>query len=323
MNSNPTSVDVDISFKNLTEATQLLVAEADEIHMITIALKILAYYTHSNRVELWLLTKDNKTVRFAGLLSDDKVTMPNHLVSIAETPIQKIMDSRVAAIYSEEGEAERYYVPLIGTKNLVKGIVIINLPLDAQLSVTELQTINILSELVSVSLERIQYFQLAVYDVLTGLYVRRQFDIRILEETARVKRYGGSLGIMIADIDYFKHFNDTYGHQQGDMILHDIAAILLKTVREDVDIPCRYGGEEFATIMPNTDIKGVITAAERFRLKCARYTFPGQSESDRVTVSIGAASMEGDSEVSSQEFFRRADAMLYKAKETGRNKVFS
>jgi len=323
MTNNSASTDTVVSFKNLTEAAQLLVSETDENRIITIALMSLAHFTHSRRIELWLVARNNKSVKLKGLLTDDEVTMPDHPIIAIENPMAKVMNLRVAGIYSSENGVERYYVPMIGSKNHSKGVIVIDLPDNVNFSYNDLQTINILTDLVSVSIERLQYLHLSVYDSLTGLFVRRQFDIRILEETARVMRYGGELGIMIADIDHFKLFNDTYGHQQGDNVLQELGEILKETVRINVDIPCRYGGEELVTIMPSTGGEGAWMAAERFRQNCEQHAFSGQEDPLKVTVSIGVAAIEDGVSITPEGFIKRADIMLYKAKETGRNKVLA
>jgi len=171
------------------------------------------------------------------------------------------------------------------------------------------------------SLENTKFYRLAMFDGLTGLYVRREFDARLAEEMARIYRYGGDLSIFLADIDHFKHFNDTYGHLQGDMVLQELAGILRDSIRKDVDIACRYGGEELVVILPNSDAAAGYLLAERFRKNCEDFDFQGQSKPLKVTVSIGVASINRDIHLSNNDFISAADSMLYKAKDSGRNQV--
>jgi diguanylate cyclase (GGDEF)-like protein len=125
----------------------------------------------------------------------------------------------------------------------------------------------------------------------------------------------------MTDIDHFKNLNDTYGHQKGDLVLGLCAKLLRNSLRKDVDVPCRYGGEEFAAIMPATDVDGAARIAERVRQSCEGLPFLGEEKQIKVTMSIGIAAMNQERWINGTELLRRADTMLYEAKRTGRNRV--
>ncbi len=163
-------------------------------------------------------------------------------------------------------------------------------------------------------------YEESITDGLTGLYIHKYFQARLEEELKRIKRYGGKLALVMFDIDHFKSFNDTYGHQQGDIVLKYVAKILKNTVRQDVDVPCRYGGEEFAVIMPNTDHEGAAIFAERLRKNVEQYEFPGQEFPVKVTISLGVAVALDDAK-ERLELIKKADIALYYSKENGRNQV--
>ncbi len=170
------------------------------------------------------------------------------------------------------------------------------------------------------SIENARLYKLATVDSLTSLYVRHFFDINIEREFNRVKRYGGHLSLLVTDVDHFKKFNDTYGHQMGDRVLRLVAQAVKGCVRH-VDVPARYGGEEFAIILPEADGEAAVMIAERIRGKIEQIVIQHRSATVGVTVSIGVSSFSHSSASSPKEFIREADEALYAAKESGRNRV--
>lgn len=158
----------------------------------------------------------------------------------------------------------------------------------------------------------------AVTDELTGLANHGRFQELLAHESEQVRRYHHSLGLIMLDIDNFKQVNDTYGHQQGDVVLRRVARVLRDTSRE-VDVPARYGGEEMALILPHTDLEGSYAIAERLREEIQTLRVPRLDGSGvlRVTASIGvAASLDGDKDA----LIAEADAALYAAKREGKNR---
>ncbi len=161
--------------------------------------------------------------------------------------------------------------------------------------------------------------QLADHDPLTGLLNRRSFVARVNDEINRSRRYNNAMSYMIIDIDYFKKINDTYGHLTGDAVLKEFAKKILALLRES-DFIGRIGGEEFAVTLPDTNMDSANIMAERIRKNIAESTIQYKNISIDFTVSIGIASFMKNAE-SSEEVFSRADAALYQAKNSGRNKV--
>jgi len=161
---------------------------------------------------------------------------------------------------------------------------------------------------------------LAITDGLTGLYNHRYFQKNINSEVTRVRRYLRPLSLMMFDIDFFKNFNDTYGHPMGDLVLKEISKAIKKNVRK-VDIACRYGGEEFAVILPETKIKDTILVAEKIRSSVEKIRFnTGRGiKKEKVTISGGVAQFK--SGMTKVDFIRCADDSLYKAKTEGKNKI--
>ena len=161
----------------------------------------------------------------------------------------------------------------------------------------------------------------AIHDGLTELFNHRHFFERLQSEVARSRRYGTPVSLLMIDIDDFKRFNDDYGHLTGDEALRAVAAVLAGEMRRDVDSACRYGGEEFAVILPNTS-GTAADVAERLRQKIEKMTFTAADghELGGVQVSIGVAVHSGaDTDVDS--LVSDADRALYVAKSLGKNRI--
>ncbi|MBI5328134.1 MAG: diguanylate cyclase, partial [Deltaproteobacteria bacterium] len=210
---------------------------------------------------------------------------------------------------------------------------------------TDLELLKAVAENVAVALENARLYKetkvMAITDGLTGLYNRRFFVTRLKQEISRAERYNRPLSLLIMDIDYFKHYNDTHGHQGGDEILRGFAGVITQAIRNS-DIAARYGGEEFVIISPETDKEQAVKMAEKLRKIIADYPFPLKQTqpNGNLTVSIGVAVFkpvpaglpsngsiggikQGTDAANADELIKKADDALYKAKETGRNKVVS
>ena len=160
--------------------------------------------------------------------------------------------------------------------------------------------------------------QYATLDALTNLNNRRQFEVRLKQEIATTKRQKNPLCAMMVDIDFFKKVNDTYGHASGDAVLRTVASIIKEHLRES-DIPSRYGGEEFAVLLPYTHIEEAKIVGERLRKAVETTPIPIDKKNINVTISMGLA--EFSPQETGEDLFKRADSALYEAKESGRNRV--
>jgi diguanylate cyclase (GGDEF)-like protein len=162
----------------------------------------------------------------------------------------------------------------------------------------------------------------AVTDELTGLFNHRRFQEVMFAEVERARRYDAEMGLIMLDIDNFKRVNDTYGHMQGDMVLREVARVLKQSARE-IDEPARYGGEEMAVALPQTDLDGAYRFAERVRHRIEELELPLLDGDGilRVTASFGAASLSSASEADKEGLVAAADAALYRAKRSGKNRT--
>ncbi len=179
--------------------------------------------------------------------------------------------------------------------------------------------INVIS-FAAISIENSNLYRQATVDRMTKLYTHHQFQKKLEEEIKKARRYDGVFSLLMFDIDHFKKFNDTYGHLQGDIIIKEIASIFSKSVR-DVDFPSRYGGEEFITILPETDVTHAAKVAERLRATVENYQFPGEGGPFKATISIGVAEFDKERVYYNVDIIEAVDSALYCSKQNGRNRV--
>lgn len=165
--------------------------------------------------------------------------------------------------------------------------------------------------------------RLAMVDGLTQIANRRRFDEYLNKEWRRMKREGNKLALILCDIDFFKPYNDNYGHQEGDICLQRVAQTIHSVIKRPGDLAARYGGEEFAVILPNTHAEGAVRVAERIREKIQQLKIPhAQSSVDQyVTLSMGVSCVIHNQEFNAGDLVNAADDALYKAKAQGRNRV--
>ncbi len=157
-------------------------------------------------------------------------------------------------------------------------------------------------------------------DELTGLFNYRHFVHSLDVEMERVRRSGLSLSLIMMDVDHFKEFNDRWGHESGNIALKQLARTVQATVRRS-DIPCRYGGEEFAILLPDTVITDAVRLAERLRSNISEISLTIEGEQISLSASFGVDAFSENENLDATRFIARADSYLYAAKEAGRNCV--
>jgi diguanylate cyclase (GGDEF)-like protein len=165
--------------------------------------------------------------------------------------------------------------------------------------------------------------QLAGLDGLTGVPNRRRFDEMLATEWHRAQRHGGSLALIMLDIDFFKSYNDHYGHPQGDDCLRKVTSALSTVLRRAADFLARYGGEEFAAILADMTLDEAVITAEQMRERVAEQAIPHgcSAIAPYVTISLGVAARTPGEQDSAADLLADADAALYRAKHAGRNQV--
>lgn len=170
---------------------------------------------------------------------------------------------------------------------------------------------------------RDQLAQMAVTDALTGLSNRRQLEVTLRAEISRLAPAGAWLSVIMLDIDFFKLFNDTYGHPEGDRCIAMVAAALTRAVHKVSGMTARYGGEEFACVLPGADPDSALATAREIQVQVQSLNIPhsGSTVSSSVTVSIGIASARTHSDMDGALWLQHADHQLYTSKNSGRNTI--
>jgi diguanylate cyclase (GGDEF)-like protein len=184
----------------------------------------------------------------------------------------------------------------------------------------QLSVLATIAQQAAVAVENAHHYTLATVDSLTGLHLRDYFFRRFEEEYVRVRRYAGAFSILMLDLDGFKEINDRHGHLAGDRYLRALGAAIRARMR-GADLACRYGGDEFCILLPETDLAGARPIAERLRQALARLVVDVEDASLRTTVSIGIASYPEHDTGDIKGLLLRADQALYQAKRAGRDRV--
>ena len=216
--------------------------------------------------------------------------------------------------------ASRMSIPLISFGQTL-GVLTLHSSRRNAFRETELQSLESVADICANSIQNAHYVervkQLAYLDGLTGIFNRRFFELRILEEIERARRYGTGMAVIMADIDQFKRLNDEFGHLLGDEVLRQASSLFHQQLRK-IDVVCRYGGEEFAILLTQTNAEQAIAIAEKLRRLVEGYQFPGVPRT--VTISAGVAAFPAHGK-SRDDLIRAADHGLYAAKQAGRNRV--
>jgi diguanylate cyclase (GGDEF)-like protein len=185
---------------------------------------------------------------------------------------------------------------------------------------SQLQVLSAISLETAIAVQNARLYELATVDGLTRLYVRRYFDQRIKDEWRRARRYQTQFSVVLLDLDDFKNVNDEFGHAVGDKVLREAARIVLRNLR-GIDIAGRFGGEEFAVVLPRASAAQANKVAERIRADVAREAITANGYTVAVTASLGVASFPDCGQKSVEDLVERADIALYRAKRSGKNRV--
>lgn len=223
-----------------------------------------------------------------------------------------------AGLYVESGS--RMCIPLVSFGQTL-GMLVLDSDRTGAFNTNDTQPLESVADICATAIQNAHYVdrvkQLAYLDGLTGIFNRRFFELRIAEEIERARRFDSGMGVIMIDIDQFKRLNDEFGHLLGDEVLRQVSSILHQQLRK-IDVVCRYGGEEFAILLPQTSPQYSLGVAEKLRRMVEAWQFPGVPRA--VTISAGAANYP-DHGTTRDELVKAADAGLYAAKQAGRNRV--
>jgi len=237
--------------------------------------------------------------------------------TLIENDVSKIAGSM--GFYLET--ASRMCIPLVSFGQTL-GVLVLDSSEIGAFNIQDKQPLESVADICATAIQNAHYVermkQLAYLDGLTGIFNRRFFELRMAEELERARRFGAGMAVIMVDIDHFKRLNDEFGHLIGDEVLRQVSSIFHQQLRK-IDVVCRYGGEEFAILLSQTNPVHALTVAEKLRAMVEEWQFPGVPRP--VTISAGAASYP-DNGTTRDELVKAADAGLYAAKQAGRNQVF-
>lgn len=253
----------------------------------------------------------------------------------AKDPVEEWAGSKRAPVLVEDLRSDRRFKALAGAafrSAVVAPVLVLREPVgfvrlessaDRAFDPGDLRAVDLFTTLASLSIESAHLFEqarlLAVHDGLTRLYTHRAFQARLQEELLRAARGRSDVSLVLGDIDHFKSFNDTLGHQAGDQVLKDVAARWQALARE-VDLVARYGGEEFVMVLPGVGAADAARIAEELRGRIETQPLLLGSRRTNVTMSFGVATFPQDA-ITPSQLVRAADERLYRAKKSGRNRV--
>lgn len=273
-------------------------------------------------------------LRILDIIHDSKVIDTLHQASLTGADVLEKYHWMITDLKNRALLKSAAYLPLVRRKRIIGALLLLSH--DAKRYPQGIGTFFLqkLSAMIAVAIENClnqqRLREISYQDVLTRVYNRRYFDLRLKDEIARSLRWKDDLVCMFLDVDYFKRINDTYGHQIGDDVLVHIASLIKMQVRA-CDIVARYGGEEFVVVLPATSLQSAHEIAERLRQSVYSNLHDFQGEQFRVSISIGMANLQSTSTSPLQEkpncesigtlLLARADAALYQAKEGGRNQI--
>ncbi|MBU1078004.1 MAG: GGDEF domain-containing protein [Spirochaetes bacterium] len=214
-------------------------------------------------------------------------------------------------------------IPIIIRDNIFGVIEVANERKNKNLDEFDYYIVSIISKLAVSKIEHSQLYNWAIIDNLTQLYNFHYFQTVLDKEMARVKRHAHDLCVIMIDIDNFKVVNDTYGHPAGNIVLKTISRIIRMSIRKSIDIPIRYGGDEFLLILPETNMKGAMHLSERILESIRGHEFLLNNDQVFVTCSMGISSLKHGKMIRKEELIKKADDALYKSKNKGKNRITS
>ncbi len=244
----------------------------------------------------------------------------SEVVATSGTVIESDLSQAPEAFRLFRESASRLSIPMISFGQTLGVLTLHSSKVDA-FRESDLRSLESVADICANSIQNAHYVdrvkQLAYLDGLTGIFNRRFFELRILEEIERARRYGAGMAVIMADIDQFKNLNDEFGHLLGDEVLRQVSSIFHQQLRK-IDVVCRYGGEEFAVLLTQTNADQAFAVAEKLRKTVENWQFPGVTRTITISAGIATFPLHG---MTRDELVRAADNGLYAAKQAGRNRV--
>ena len=326
-------------FKALIRVNSVITSSLDKTMVLKNILDQTKILMECRRSSILLVDTEINQLKFAYLTNEDeKENLQNISLDLGEgiagwvwqhgNPIlikDAKKDERFSSIADKKTEFTTnslIAVPLVVNGNIIGVMEAVNKIDGTYFTDFEMEVLNYLSIQAAIAIDNAKLYELAITDSLTKLFAKRYFLRRLNDEFKRTKRYNLDMSLIFFDIDNFKNINDKFGHLTGDRALFEVSKIIKNNLRQ-IDLPCRYGGEEFCLILPETNQNGAIHLAEKIRKKIEAKIYEYMGSSFKLTISGGIASIKENHIGTEEELIDIADKALYFSKENGRNQVSS
>ena len=317
----------------LYQASQMISSELQLQALLDMAMSAISEITDIERGSTWLYEEEHRSFNLMSHLGD-ATELPDTL-ALEDSEILQMSHDRKESFEYEQGRSEHpatlkrldekvfgrsfVVVPILNQGEFL-GLVHLCAAESANgFTNRDIRLIKVFAVQLGAAVKNAQLYEQAITDGMTKLYLHRYFKQRLLDEIKRAARFKRSLALIMVDIDHFKCLNDNYGHQTGDDVLRHVAAILRRAVRTH-DLPVRYGGEEFALVLPETDMIGAVAVAERVRRSIENDYLEVSGVVHKISASFGV-SVFPDCADDMDSLIKAADVALYWSKEHGRNQV--
>ncbi len=316
----------------LYQASQMISSELQLQALLDMAMSAISEITEIERGSTWLFDEEHKSFSLMSHLGDAS-KLPDSINMEDSKTLAYSYEKKDYFSYQQGDQAQfeliRADEKLFGTSFIVVPIVhqgeflgLVHLcgsPEGAGFTERDVRLIKVFAVQLGAAVKNAQLYEQAITDGMTKLYLHRYFKQRLYDELKRAARFKRNLALIMVDIDHFKSLNDNYGHQTGDEVLKHVAAILRRAVRTH-DLPVRYGGEEFALVLPETEFGGAIAVAERVRKSIETDYLEVSGVVLKITASFGVAIFP-DCADDMDSLIKAADVAMYWSKEHGRNQV--
>ncbi|MBI3038499.1 sensor domain-containing diguanylate cyclase [bacterium] len=316
----------------LYQATQMIASEIQLQNLLDIAINATSEISEVTRGSIWLFDEELERFFLKSHRGDDE-KFPEDVFLKDSVVLQNVLNSKEPFIQKPsqvpDNEKDRLEYKLFGESFILVPILnqgeflgIMHLcekMRHQEFSERDKRLIKVFAIQLGAAVKNAKLYEQAITDSMTHLYLHRYFKQRLFDEMKRAARFNRHVALIMLDIDHFKRFNDTYGHQVGDEVLKKVASTMRKSLRIH-DLPARYGGEEFALVLPETDLPGAAAVAERIRRAIETDYIEHEGKIIKITASFGVSVFpEASSDV--ETIIKTADDALYSSKENGRNQI--
>ncbi|MBF0405823.1 MAG: diguanylate cyclase [Candidatus Riflebacteria bacterium] len=309
----------------LYQATQMIASELQLQSLLDLAMNAISEISKVSDGSIWLYDEEQEKFSLRSHLGTN--VFPEVMLADTHSFLRELIDNCGTYLCSEPATdieksvfGERYIIIPISHQGEFLGLMHLSEKTAGfEFSERDQKLIKVFALQLGVAVKNAKLYEQAITDGMTHLYLHKYFKTRLFDELKRAERFKRHVALIMLDIDFFKKFNDNYGHQMGDEVIKRVASIMRKTVRTH-DIPVRYGGEEFCIVLPETDLIGAVAVAERIRRLIEGDDLEFQGKRVKITCSLGV-SVFPDNAKNMETLIKTADQALYVSKRNGRNQV--